>query len=104
MIQDAARSGRSRDANRVEDRSDARRHARLLGRRAPHGLHGTHQKRLYDRVDEDDSFLARANFGILIYPGGVVDKDGKLKPEFEVKQDTPPMFSPLVGRPGIERE
>jgi acetyl esterase/lipase len=52
-----------------------------------------YKKRMYDRVDEaDEVFSHEPNFGILVYPGGVVDKGGKLKPEFEVKIDSPPMF------------
>jgi len=51
------------------------------------------KKRMYDgvdRVDEPDSHAP--NFGILVYPGGIVDKGGALKPEFEVTKDSPPLF------------
>jgi acetyl esterase/lipase len=34
----------------------------------------------------------RPDFGILVYPGGLIDKGGALKPEFEVTKDSPPMF------------
>jgi len=51
------------------------------------------KKRMYDGIDKtDEVFSHEPNFGILVYPGGVVDKGGALKPEFEVKKDSPPMF------------
>ena len=51
------------------------------------------KKRMYEGVDKaDETFSHEPNFGILVYPGGVIDKGGALKPEFEVKKDSPPMF------------
>jgi acetyl esterase/lipase len=51
------------------------------------------KKRMYANVDKTDaSFSHEPNFAILVYPGGLTDKEGKLKPEFEVKPDSPPMF------------
>jgi acetyl esterase/lipase len=51
------------------------------------------RKRMYDGVDKADEANSHTpNFGILVYPGGVVDKGGALKPEFEVTKDSPPMF------------
>jgi acetyl esterase/lipase len=49
------------------------------------------KKRLYDTADKGDEPSHEPNFGVLIYPGGIVDKGGALKPEFEVKKDSPPM-------------
>jgi acetyl esterase/lipase len=43
-----------------------------------------------DKADETES--PTPNFGILVYPGGVIDKGGSLKAEFEVTKDSPPMF------------
>jgi acetyl esterase/lipase len=51
------------------------------------------KKRMYENVDKaDEVFSHEPNFAILIYPAYLTDKEGKLKPEFEVKQDSPPMF------------
>lgn len=51
------------------------------------------RKRMYDAVDKvDETFPHVPNFGLLIYPGGVIDKGGALKPEFEVTKDSPRMF------------
>jgi acetyl esterase/lipase len=51
------------------------------------------KKRMYDVVDKaDESQPHEPNFGILVYPGGVIDKGGALKPEFDIKKDSPPMF------------
>jgi acetyl esterase/lipase len=51
------------------------------------------KKRLYEKVDKaDEVFSHEPNFAILVYPAYLTDKEGKLKPEFEVKQDSPPMF------------
>ena len=51
------------------------------------------KKRMYDGADKaDESYPHTPNFGLLIYPGGVVDKGGALKPEFEVAKDSPTMF------------
>jgi len=49
--------------------------------------------RMYDAVDKSDkTFSPQPNFAILIYPAYLTDKDGKLKPEFDVQPDSPPMF------------
>lgn len=51
------------------------------------------KKRMYEGVDKsDETFSHEPNFAILIYPAYLTNKDGKLKPEFEVKPDSPPMF------------
>jgi acetyl esterase/lipase len=51
------------------------------------------KKRLYEEVDKaDEEFGHEPNFAILVYPAYLTDKEGKLKPEFEVKKDSPPMF------------
>ena len=51
------------------------------------------KKRMYDAVDKaDEVFSHEPNFAILVYPAYLTDKEGKLKPEFEVKVDSPPMF------------
>ena len=51
------------------------------------------KKRLYDNVDKsDEAFSHEPNFAILVYPAYLTDKEGKLKPEFEVTKGSPPMF------------
>ena len=51
------------------------------------------KKRMYDGVDRaDEVYSHEPNFALLIYPGGLIDKGGKLKSEFIVKPDSPPMF------------
>ncbi len=51
------------------------------------------KKRMYDAVDKvDEVFSHEPNFAILVYPAYLTDKQGKLKPEYEVKPDSPPMF------------
>jgi acetyl esterase/lipase len=49
-------------------------------------------KRSYEKIDADDDQPARPNFAVLVYPGGIVDKQLALKPEFVVTNETPPMF------------
>jgi acetyl esterase/lipase len=49
-------------------------------------------KRAYDAVDDADKLSCKPDFAVLIYPGGMVDKDKKLKPEITVTKDTPPSF------------
>lgn len=49
-------------------------------------------KRLYQPTDKMDQASCAANFAILIYPGGIVEKDGTLKAEYVVDKNTPPMF------------
>lgn len=50
-----------------------------------------HDKREYDPIDAADKQSFRPTFAVLVYPGGVVDKGGALKPEFQVTKETPPM-------------
>jgi len=49
-------------------------------------------KRLYEAQDEADKRSCAADFAILVYPGGIADKEGKLREEYDVDEDTPPMF------------
>lgn len=50
------------------------------------------EKRAYEQVDNEDKQSCRPDFAILIYPGGLVDQEKKLKPEIKVTKDTPPCF------------
>jgi acetyl esterase/lipase len=63
------------------------------------------KKRLYDKMDKtDEVFSHEPNFAILVYPAYLVDKEGKLKPEFEVKKDSPPMFFAHSSDDGVTSE
>src|SRR5262245_5831639 len=50
------------------------------------------KERQYDRLDAIDEVSCRPDFGVLIYPAYLVDKDGQLKPENVPTKETPPMF------------
>jgi acetyl esterase/lipase len=51
-------------------------------------------KRAYEPIDAVDQLSCRPDFGVAIYPGGVIQKgtDGELAPEIRVSKQTPPMF------------
>ena len=49
-------------------------------------------ERQYDKQDAVDEVSCRPDFGVLIYPAYLVDKDGQLKPENVPTKDVPPMF------------
>jgi acetyl esterase/lipase len=49
-------------------------------------------KRLYDHVDDADNQSYRPDFAVMIYPGGLTDKGGDLKPNLAVTKETPPTF------------
>ena len=52
-------------------------------------------KRVYEAVDKADDVSCRPDFTVLIYPGGMTEKDGKLKSEIGVSKETPPSFLAL---------
>ena len=49
-------------------------------------------ERQYDKLDAVDEVSCRPDFGVLIYPAYLVDKEGQLKPENVPTKDAPPMF------------
>jgi gluconolactonase len=51
-------------------------------------------KRAYDPVDAADKVSCRPDFAVLIYPGGVVDRQnkGQLSPEIRITKETPRCF------------
>ena len=50
-------------------------------------------KRAYDTIDPVDQLSCRPDFGVSIYPGGVIAKGSdELAPEIHVGKDTPRMF------------
>ncbi|HEY5314518.1 MAG TPA: alpha/beta hydrolase [Pirellulales bacterium] len=56
------------------------------------------QKRAYPAVDATDETSCRPDFAVLVYPGGIVDKQtGKLAPQFTVTKQSPPMFFAVAG-------
>lgn len=48
--------------------------------------------RLYDPVDDADKQSCRPDFAIMVYPGGLTDRAGDLRPGLTVSKDTPPTF------------
>lgn len=51
------------------------------------------EKRSYDPIDAVDQVSCRPDFGVAIYPGGVIEKGtGQLSSEIAVSKQTPPMF------------
>lgn len=63
------------------------------------------KKRMYEKVDKaDEVFSHEPNFALLIYAAYLSDKGGGLKPEFEVKQDSPPMFLALSANDAVTNE
>jgi acetyl esterase/lipase len=55
-------------------------------------LSTNYAKRLYDPVDATDKLSCRPDFAVLVYPGGMTDKAGVLRPELAVTKQTPPTF------------
>lgn len=61
-------------------------------------LSTNYEKRAYAAVDSIDESSCRPDFSVLIYAGGIVDKQtGKLSPQFQVTKQTPPMFFAVAG-------
>lgn len=95
MVQDAQRAVTLVRAHMIDVGFDGKR-VGMLGFSA--GGHLTactalFKKRMYDKVDKaDEAFGHEPSFAVLVYPAYLTDKGGALKPEFEVKKDSPPMF------------
>jgi acetyl esterase/lipase len=51
-----------------------------------------YEQRQYDKQDTVDEVSCRPDFGVVIYPGLVIDNAGKLRPELQPSEKTPPMF------------
>jgi len=49
-------------------------------------------KRSYDAIDETDKVSCKPDFSVMIYPGGLLEKDGTMKPEINITKDTPASF------------
>lgn len=49
-------------------------------------------RRAYEAVDPADNFGCGADFALLIYSGGLVDKEGTLHDHLNVSMDSPPTF------------
>ena len=64
------------------------------------------RSRSYPKVDTADELSCRPNFGILIYPAYLVDrqKRDKLFPEIKISKDTPPCFFAHTGDDGVPAE
>jgi acetyl esterase/lipase len=51
-----------------------------------------HESRQYETIDAVDDVSCRPDFGVVIYPGLIVDSDNKLRLELTPSEKTPPMF------------
>lgn len=53
-----------------------------------------YDRRAYDPVDDADKASCRPDFAVLIYPGGVLDKEDKTKlsAQMRITKETPPCF------------
>ena len=62
-----------------------------------------YQKRTYKPVDEADKASCRPDFGVLVYPAYLVDKETKTKlvPEVPVDKETPPAILIHAGNDGV---
>jgi acetyl esterase/lipase len=51
-------------------------------------------KRAYEAVDDSDKASCRPDFAVLIYPGGILDKQDKekIRDQIRISKDTPPSF------------
>lgn len=56
--------------------------------------HAATNERAYEAVDDHDKASCRPDFAVMIYPGGVLDKQdpSKLAARIRVSKDTPPSF------------
>jgi acetyl esterase/lipase len=56
-------------------------------------------KRAYEAIDDADKASCRPDFAVLVYPGGILDKDNKeqLKAQIRVSKETPPCFLIVAG-------
>jgi acetyl esterase/lipase len=62
-------------------------------------------KRSYEPIDEIDKQSCRPDFGVLIYPAYLIEKDGpKLAADIRVRKECPPMFFVHAGDDRIKAE
>jgi acetyl esterase/lipase len=54
-------------------------------------------KRGYEPADAADKESCRPDFAIMIYPGGVVGRNGEINPGVRVTKETPPSFFAHAG-------
>lgn len=56
-------------------------------------------KRAYEPIDAVDQVSCRPDFGVAIYPGGIITKGtaGELAPEIRISKETPPIFIAQAG-------
>ncbi len=55
------------------------------------------EKRGYEPVDAVDKESCRPDFAVMIYPGGVVGRNGEINPGVHVTKETPPSFFAHAG-------
>lgn len=58
-------------------------------------------KRTYDRIDAIDDVSCRPDFGVLVYPAYLVDKEMQMMPELRVTAQTPPTFFAHAANDGV---
>ena len=64
-----------------------------------------YDRRAYEPLDDADRVSCRPNFAVLIYSGGMIDKQTReLLPELQPTKDTPPMFFAHAGDDRVEVE
>jgi acetyl esterase/lipase len=49
-------------------------------------------ERQYPAADDADKLSCRADFAVLIYPGGFLDEQQQLRPEVQITKQMPPVF------------
>jgi acetyl esterase/lipase len=65
----------------------------------------TFDKRTYEPIDDVDKLSCRPDFAVLVYPGGVVQKDkDELSAEIHVTKETPPTFFAHAGDDRVRAE
>lgn len=58
-------------------------------------------RRTYPRVDAADDVSSRPDFGVLVYPAYLLDKEGEVSPEIRVTPQTPPAFFAHAANDGV---
>lgn len=64
-----------------------------------------YEKRSYEAIDEVDRVSCRPDFAVVIYPGGMIDKEtGALTDVFRVAGETPPTFMAMSHEDRVNTE
>jgi acetyl esterase/lipase len=61
-----------------------------------------YDRRAYEPIDAADKLSCKPSFAVVIYPGGMINKEGTaLNPEIRVTKDTPPCFFAHAGNDNV---